>query len=206
MKSVEENLELLSRAILSEANDEAEQIKADAKAKADAIRQRAERHAAAERDEILQRARQDADRIRSQAIATTQLKARTIQLEHREKLLKDVFDAARAQLSGVEEWTEYESIAERLLREAIGQLNTTRAHVRADENTLKLLTEDKLAQISEEMKVSLKMGHPLSQGIGVQAESVTGHLRYDNTLETRLRRLEGVLRASVYHILIGESL
>ena len=94
MKSVEENLELLSRAILSEANDEAEQIKADAKAKADAIRQRAERHAAAERDEILQRARQDADRIRSQAIATTQLKARTIQLEHREKLLKDVFDAA----------------------------------------------------------------------------------------------------------------
>jgi V/A-type H+-transporting ATPase subunit E len=206
MKSVEENLELLSRAILSEANDEAEQIKADAKAKADAIRQRAERQAAAERDEILQRARQDAERIHSQTIATTQLKARTMQLEHREKLLKQVFDAVRDQLSSVEEWTEYESIAERLLREAIERLNASKAHVRADENTLKLFTEEKLTRISEELKVSLRMGNPLSQGIGIQAESTNGHLHYDNTLETRLRRLESVLRAPVYHILIGESL
>jgi len=199
-------MELLSRAILSEANDEAEQIKADARAKADAIRQRAERQAAAERDEILQRARQDAERIRKQAIATTQLKARTMQLEHRETLLKQVFKAAREQLPSVEQWAEYEDIALRLLREAITQLNAGKTHVRADENTQKLITDEKLAQISEELKVTLKIGHPLGQGLGIMVESTNGHLHYDNTLETRLSRLEGILRAPVYHILMGESL
>jgi len=32
-----------------------------------------------------------------------------------------------------------------------------------------------------------------------------GKLNYDNTLETRLNRLQGTLRASVYKILMGEK-
>ncbi len=82
-------------AILSEAKAEAEHIQAEAREKAEAIRQRTQEQIEAMRKQILERACEEAERLRSQALATTQLKARKMQLEHREKLLDSVFDAAR---------------------------------------------------------------------------------------------------------------
>jgi len=206
MKSVDESIDTLSRAILSEANAEAEQIKNDARARADSIRQQAEKQAAAERAEIIRRAEQDAERIRSQAMATTQLNARTQQLEHREKILGKVFQTANEQIPSVEEWGDYEEIALRLLREAVVQLRSKRATVRANKAVANLLANGVLEKISTELNVPLKMGTPLKKGTGVVVETPDGHINYDNTLETRLARLQNSLRSAVYHILMGESL
>jgi len=206
MKSVDESIDTLSRAILSEANAEAEQIKNDARARADSIRQQAEKQAAAERAEIIRRAEQDAERIRSQAMATTQLNARTQQLEHREKILEKVFQTAHEQIPSVEEWGDYEEIALRLLREAVVQLRSKRATVRANKAVANLLANGVLEKISTELNVPLKMGPPLKKGTGVVVETPDGHINYDNTMETRLARLQNSLRSAVYHILMGESL
>jgi vacuolar-type H+-ATPase subunit E/Vma4 len=84
MKTEAQDVEMLARAILTEARDEADQIKAEAKEKVDAIRRRAQAQAEEERKAILERAQQDAERLRSQAVATAQLKARSLQLAHRE--------------------------------------------------------------------------------------------------------------------------
>ncbi len=206
MKSVEESIEALSRAMLSEAKAEAEVIKADAQAKADAIRQQAQAQAAAERSEILDRARQDADRLHGQVIATTQMKARTTELEHREKLLQDVFATALNEIKSVEQWTDYDDTALRLVREAVLQLNAKTVKIRADEITRKFLTDQVLEKLAQELKTHLILGDPLDKGTGVVVETVDGHLQYDNTLETRLARLQNALRSPVYRILIGEKL
>jgi vacuolar-type H+-ATPase subunit E/Vma4 len=206
MKSVEENIETLARAILSEAQAEAQQIKADAAAKAEAIRQRAQKQAEVERAEIMERAGQEADRLRSQVIATTQLKARTQLLERREKLLDQVFSTARQQLHNIENWSDYDEIAHHLLREALQQLKTTEAIVQADETSQKLLTDGLAEKVSKELNISIKIGAPLKTGVGVVVGSSNGRMQYDNTLETRLSRLQNVLRSPVYHILMGESL
>src|SRR3990172_7192811 len=116
MKPEEENIENLSRAILIEARADAEQIKADAREKADAIRQQTQQRAESERKEILERARQDAERLRSQVVASAQMKARTLQLEHREKLLDQVFDTAKQKLSGLQKRPDYDKIAAELIR------------------------------------------------------------------------------------------
>ncbi len=84
MKSETEDIDLLARAIMGEANDEAAHFLAEAKEKAEAIRKRAQEQAESERKEILERARQDAERLRSQTTATAQLKSRSFQLEERE--------------------------------------------------------------------------------------------------------------------------
>jgi vacuolar-type H+-ATPase subunit E/Vma4 len=206
MRSVEESMQALSRAVLSEARAEAEQILADAKAKADATRQRAQEQAAAERKKTLERASQEAERIRSQAIATTQLKARTLRLEHREKLLDRVFEAARQQLPAVQQGIDYDQIAHHLLREALIHLGADAAQVRADERTRMLLTDQVLTEISKEVGGQVQLGMPLKQGTGVIVETADGHRQYDNTLETRLSRLQEELRSPVYHLLLGESL
>jgi V/A-type H+-transporting ATPase subunit E len=206
MKPEDENIEALSRAILRDARVEAEEIQEEARAKAEAIRGRAQAEAEAERKSILERAQQDAERLRSQAVATAQLRVRTLQLEHREKLLDKVFDAAKQRLASIQKRSDYDQIAEKLLREAISQLNAGSAEVRADEATEKSLKGKILTQVSKELNAQISAGKSLEEGTGLIVSASGGHLTYDNRLETRLSRLQSALRSSVYQVLMGEKL
>ena len=205
-RPAEENIELLSRAILKEAEVDAQQVKEEAQAKADAVRQRAQEEAEKERNGILDQARQEAERLKSQSVASAQLKARTQQLEYREKLLDRVFDAARQKLPGIQKRADYGKLAAELLREAVVQLKAKEAIVHCDEVTQKALKDGAFDQLSKELDAKLTMGEALSEGTGVIVDTSDGHLHFDNTLETRLRRLQGTLRSSVYHVLMGEKL
>lgn len=205
MKPEEENIERLARAILQEARDEAGQLKADAQAKADAILKRAQQQAESEREVILNRARQDVERLRGQAVASAQLKARTLQLENREKLLDKVFDAARKKLPEVKQRSSFDKVAVQLVREALKQLSVDAAVVSADEETQKVL-KNQLESISKELNVQITSGDPIKDGTGIVVDAAGGKLHYDNTLETRLKRLQNELRSSVYQVLNGERL
>jgi V/A-type H+/Na+-transporting ATPase subunit E len=205
MKTEVEDIEMLERAILSEARDKAEQIKAEAKEKVDAIRKRAQERAEEERKAILDKAQQDADRLRGQAAATAQLKARSVQLAHREQLLDRVFKAVKDKLPEVQKRPDYDQIAALLIREALVQLRVNKAEIRADKATQSSLEKSALAEISKELKGQFTMGTPLEEGTGVVVNAADGKLNYDNTLETRLNRLQGTLRASVYKVLMGEQ-
>ena len=206
MKPEEENIENLSRAILLEAKSDAQQIQADAKEKANAVRQQAQLRAESVRKEILEGARQDAERIRSQVVATAQMKARTLQLEHREKLLDKVFNAAKEKLSGLQNRPDYDKVVAELLREAVTQLKVDQAEVRVDMATQKILKEQTLSDLSKELNTKLSIGKALDDGMGIVIDADNGRLHYDNTLETRLNRLQSALRSAVYHVLMGEKL
>jgi vacuolar-type H+-ATPase subunit E/Vma4 len=203
MKSEEEDIELLARAIMVEAREKAEQLHAEARGKAAAIRRRAQEQAESERKAILDRAKEDADRLRSQSSATSQLKSRSAQLEQREKILNDVFEAVRKQLSAIKNRPDYGTIAAMLAREALTQLKTNEAEVRADEAAQKAL---KLDELAKELNGTFAFGAKLEEGTGVVVSAAGGKLHYDNTLETRLSRLQGSLRASVYKTLMGEKI
>jgi len=199
------DIEMLERAILSEARDKAEQIKAEAREKAEVIRKRAQEQAEQERRAILERAQQDADRLRGQAAATAQLKARSAQLGSREQLLDRVFEAVKEKLPDVEKRPDYDQIAALLLREALVQLRVNKAQIRTDQATLNSLQKNALNDISKELNGQFTTGEPLEEGIGVVVNAADGKLNYDNTLETRLNRLQSTLRASVHKILMGEQ-
>jgi vacuolar-type H+-ATPase subunit E/Vma4 len=202
----EEEIERLAKAILQEAREEAAQVKAEAQEKADAIRKRAQEQAESERAAILDRARQDAERLRSQSVASAQLKARSLQLEHREKVLDKVFEAAMQRLPSAQKRPDFDQIAALLLREALTQLRVDAAEVRADEITQKALKNGILDDVSKELNVKITFGVPLEAGVGLVVEAGNRRLHYDNTLATRLSRLQGALRSSVYHVLMGEKL
>ena len=202
----DENIERLSREILQQAESEAEQIISEAKTKAQQIQIHAQEEAAAERARILDQAKRDSDRIRSQAIATTQLKARTLQLESREKLLTEVFAEALKKLPSVQQWNDYESIIENLAEEAISQIGSNKVAIHADKFTTKILVDSVLKKLNAKFNGMIEIGDPLENKTGLIAATVNGHLNYDNTLETRLQKLENELRSPVYHLLMGESL
>lgn len=205
MKPEDETIETLARAILRDAHDEAERIQAEGMARAEDIRARAHAEADTLREQILDHARQEAERLRSQVLASAQLKARTLQLEHRERLLEKVFNAARDRLPGLQKRSDYPQIADFLLREAIRQLNATQAEMRLDASTQKAL-EPNLPALSKDLDVKLEIKDTLDEGVGVIVDTSGGHLHYDNTLETRLERMKQALRSPVYQVLMGEKL
>jgi V/A-type H+-transporting ATPase subunit E len=206
MKPTDENIKGLSSAVLNDVRGNAEQALADAKAKADAIRKQAAEQAAAERAQILAKATVEAERIRSQAVATTQLKARTLELENREKLLNSVFEAVQQKLTTEQKSADYEKTAQLLLREAVVQIGATVVKVHADQATGKFITASVIEKLSKELNIKIQLDEPLAKGTGVVVETEDGHRQYDNTLETRLKRMRDTLRAPVFHILMGEAL
>lgn len=205
MKTEPKDIEMLERAIMVEANEEAAQLLTEAKEKADAIRKRAQAEVEAERKTILDRAKQDADRLRSQALATTQLKSRSTQLEQREKLLDSVFEEVKKQLDAIKKRPDYDAIATLLLREALTQLRVNKAEIKADELTQKALKKGALDEISKELKGEFTLSGALEEGTGVVVDAADGKIHYDNTLETRLSRLQSALRSSVHKVLMGEK-
>ncbi|MEO5887587.1 MAG: V-type ATP synthase subunit E family protein, partial [Anaerolineales bacterium] len=205
MKTEAQDIEMLARAILTEARDEAEQLKAEAQEKADAIRKRAQEQAEVERKAILERANEDAERLRGQAVATAQLKARSVQLAHREKLLDQVFKVVKEKLSAVQERPDYDEISAMLFREALTQLKVNKAVVRGDQTTQKSLKKGALKDISKELDAEFTIGDVLEEGTGIVVDAADGKIHYDNTLETRLSRLQNTLRSSVYQMLIGDK-
>lgn len=205
MSPERDGIQALKSAIIDEATEEASTIVAEAQARAESISQQARTQAGAEGEAILQRAREEAKALREHTIATAQLEARTLRLKRREQLLERAFADARQQLSAVPQSPDYAQIARRLLREAVEQLGVDEVVVRADEETRRVLGDGALADIGGELGVRLRVGEPLARSTGVVLETPDGHLRYDNTLETRLARMRDVLRTPVYHILMGET-
>jgi vacuolar-type H+-ATPase subunit E/Vma4 len=205
MRSIDENIQALTRTVLNEAHAEAEQILAEAQANAQAVRERAQAQVSAERAENLARATQEAERLGSQAVASAQLQARTAELERREKLLNSVFEAARQQIADVPKRADYDQITHDLLRQALINLGADTALIRADERTQTVLTDQVLAEISAELGVRVSHGTPLEHGIGLIVQTADGHRQYDNTLEARLERLQNALRAPVLRLLRGED-
>ncbi|MFN2120872.1 MAG: V-type ATP synthase subunit E [Anaerolineales bacterium] len=205
MVSVDGNVEDLRLAIVSEARAEAEELKKAAQSRADAVRQRGQADAKAARESIVAQARQEAERLRSQVVATARLKSRSIELAQREKLLDRVFAAVAKELAAIGEREEYREIAQRLLREALAQLHVEKAEVLADRVTQGVLDRKTLDSVASDLKIDLTMGPGLEHGHGVIVQTPDGHLNFDNTLETRLARMQGPLRADVFRLLTGEG-
>jgi vacuolar-type H+-ATPase subunit E/Vma4 len=205
MGTVEGSIEDLTRAIMNEAQAECDDLRQEAKKKAEVIRQHARAEAERARVEILDKASAEAERLQGQAAATAQLKARSKELEQREQVLDQIFSTASSNLPTVFQRRDYPEIAVELVGEALRQLQAPSAQIRADEQTLKLLTPGVLQTLSKDFGVELSLGSPLKRGIGVIVQTPEGRLQYDNTLETRLERMKPALRPTVYHLLRGES-
>jgi V/A-type H+-transporting ATPase subunit E len=204
MSTEQNNIEALERAIMEEANEDARRILGEAQAKAERVQRQTQGQANAEREAILRKARQEAETLQNHAVAAAQRDAQTLRLARRENLLERTFAAARDELSRITERPDYPDIVRTLAREGARNLGAREVVARTDDYTRGVLTDDVLAELSQELNVRLGTGEPLDRGTGVLVETPDGHRRFDDTLETRLARMQESLRTPVYRILMGE--
>ncbi len=200
-----DKVKVLEQAIMETAQQEAQAILDEAQAKADSIRKQAQADADVERERIRQEARQAAERYIAQAIAKAQLEAQMLKLQRREQLLTRTFDKARGQLRSIPQQPDYATIVRGLIEEAVTYLGDEVFVIHADAATTRVLDDAVLADLAQTLNVRLECGEPLETGTGVVLSTSNEHRRYDNTLETRLTRLQNNVRTAVYHILAGEA-
>jgi vacuolar-type H+-ATPase subunit E/Vma4 len=80
-----------------------------------------------------------------------------------------------------------------------------KAEITADEFTQKALKKGALGAISKELNGEFSLAGTLGEGTGIVVDSAGGKIHYDNTLETRLSRLQNTLRSAVHKVLMGEK-
>lgn len=200
-------IEGLEEAVMEEAQERARKILSDAQDQADEIRQRAEREVEAKSAAIVKRAEARADALRNDAVAEGHLQAQNYKLKHRESLLERVFDEARRHLSTLVEREDYLDLMKIFIHEAVERLGEESAfRVRAGQRTNALLDDVVLKALASDLGVVLKRGEPLSEREGVLVETMNGHRQYANTLQARLERMREALRTPTFHLLMGKEL
>ena len=193
----------LRASVLAEAERAAERTLAAARARAQEIRAQAEAELDAECAAFAAEARVEAARYQQKALGAARLEAHSMSSRRREVVLTQVFARAGSRLQ--RQIDSYGRVVPLLVREAATELDGVETlMVHGDEAALAVLDEAALARIGEAVGCRLLAGTVLSQGHGVVVESADGRLRYDNTLEARLARLQPTLRAEIYQLLMGE--
>ena len=205
LKSIDERIEDLSRAIIEEAHADAEMLKSVAKLKVNVVLEAGQKQAEKIRTEILENAKLEAERLKEERLAEVAIKAKIEWLEKREELLETVFQTVRLRCKSLLESDEYPQALQGLIMDAVGQLQSNQVWLHLDSASRSLLDEKSLDVISESLGVEMHVGDDLTDSIGVIAKDALGHRIFDNTLETRLNRQMESLRSDVYKILMGEE-
>jgi V/A-type H+-transporting ATPase subunit E len=198
-------IEGLEEAVMEEAQERAREILSDAQDRAEQLRQHNERDVEAKRAAIVRRAEAKAEALRNDAAAEGHLQAQNYKLKHRESLLDRVFDQVHKRLVSLVERDDYLDLVEAFIREAVVRLEEEAVRVRTGQRTDAILDDAALDALTEDLGVTLKRGEPLSDCEGVLIETLDEHRQYDNTLDSRLDRMQEELRAPVFHLLMGKE-
>jgi V/A-type H+-transporting ATPase subunit E len=201
----QQDLDTLTQAITREAERDRQRILGDGQARAEAIRAQMQVQVAEETAQLVQAAEAKAARAKQETLGAAGLEAQALKVRMRESLLEQVFGRASGAFQTPTQWQDYAAILESLVTEAVEHLGGGKLVVRADEDTLTVLDQALLDRISQATHSELSLGSILLEATGVVVESPDGHVRYDNTLQTRLGRMRAALRAPVYRVLVGDE-
>lgn len=201
----QDKIQVLESTIMEIAQQEVQAILDEAHAKADGLRQQAQAKAAVESARILAEAQQTVEKLIDQATAKAQLEAQMLKLQRREQALVRTFVKARLQLATIPERPDYADLVRRLISEAATYMGDAAFVIRADAATNRVLDQALLEDLTQQLNVQLERGPQLEEGIGIVLTTPDGHRRYDNTLETRLTRIQDNVRTAVFHLLAGDA-
>lgn len=205
MNSTISNMQDLSRTVLRSAQQDANKILSEAQEKVVELKRAAQQEREDEYHQIIATALKEANFIKNKNLSAAESEAQMAWLMNRESLINEVFEKSLASLERISALDGYQEIVEKLIAEAIFQLNTDKVSICLDEKANQLLTDAMLKHIAKENNVTIERGDILKQKPGVIASTIDGHRQFDNSLQARLGRIKSSLRMDVYQILMEEA-
>jgi vacuolar-type H+-ATPase subunit E/Vma4 len=202
--------EVLAEEILEDARKRAARALARSKAEAAKIKTDAEAEAKAEAEKIRAEAEQRAKRRAEMIVRTVEQEVARRKLRAREAVVQQVMDEAKKQLDALS-GDEYRRSVVRLAVAAMRAMPCEEFHA-----LVSARSEDKIepAQLVAEMekalqgqgrKVFIEVDLRADLAKGAVVKSADGRLQWDNTFDSRLKRLRSGLRRRIVPGLFGET-
>ena len=204
MSPPDSSVDLLTQAILAQAEAEAEKTRENAEAEAARIISEAEREAARQQDlaKATEAARTERENVST--LATARLEARRQFLEAREELIERVFAQLKERLETARLAPSYSPLLLNLVREAVAALEGEDFVVAVAQQDYDL-AKKALASVSIEGKrIEVRADERVRAGGCIVSQS-DGRCLYDNTFDSIIARHRPRLRALVAETLWGKD-
>lgn len=196
MSGLRGNLDELVAQVRRRAEQRALGLEASSEANAAAILEQAAERAEAIRAQVAEEGRRAAEEACRRCLAVADLERRRRRLEAREARLDRVWEAARKRLLELAEGGIDPDTLARLTRHAASELGADEVAVRLDEASSEKVSEQDVAGWAEEDGPALRRDpEPLSRRHGVVAHA--GRASIDATFEGRLQQARERLRAEI---------
>ncbi len=206
LKSIDERMDELIRAITEEAQGEAEKLRSEASQREAEIIDAGKQEAEKIRDQILSEVKKESEALKDKKIAQAQNQEKITWLAQREQLITEVLTQVRSRFPELPNRHNYPDILMELMHDAILRLQSQQVILHFDPISRTKIDEHKLQNLALELGVEIVIGEDLKNGLGVVASDPEGHRTLENTFEVRMESQMDVLRAGIYHILMGEEL
>jgi V/A-type H+/Na+-transporting ATPase subunit E len=211
------NADALREAILDQAERDRQRLIHEAESQAQRIITQAQMAVSSQRAHITENAALIAADLQRETKGSARLEAQAIKVRKREALLEEVFSRAAERLAELDQHENYGEVVANLVLDGARQLGqhgdeTSPIVILVDDVARRLLDAAVLERLEKEAGRKISLGGPLPRDagslrpVGVIVQSEDGRLRYDNTLQARLNRMRGTLRASAFRVLMGESI
>jgi V/A-type H+-transporting ATPase subunit E len=194
---ISESTEAIRRKILSDAEKEAERLRAEARDKATEILNAAKERAKELREAELERRKKHIDETFRQRIAETKVDYHRRIQSFKARLIDDTFDKAREQLQKYVKKPAYPEILNNLIIEAGATLGGGELLVKLNETDKKRMTKAILKKLSKEIedrtktKTRIVLDEKTVKAIGGAVVSTADQkATIDNTFEARLERIK----------------
>lgn len=162
------------------------------------------------KEKILKDAREKAELIKKKIFSSLNLEKKKITLKTRKEIIEKVLEETRLKFEEFRNTSDYRNFLKNLVVEGVlglGENEVVVAIGKQDlhflqENTLKEITKH-FAGIGKSIKIEVSKRDNMGQGVIVEAKS--GRSLFDNTISSRIRRLENELRVIIRDVLFGEQ-
>ncbi|MFV2040544.1 MAG: V-type ATP synthase subunit E [Candidatus Hydrothermarchaeales archaeon] len=202
-----DNVDKITSKILEDAEAKSaeiiEQARAESRGKLEASRRKGE----AARDRLVSDAEKTSDQTRKKIVAESNIKARTIILESKERLINLAFDQAESELEKIAAGKGYAGVLTALTRDTCVELGGGELEVivrSADEKTVskavKTIEKEVKAATGVDTKISVSTA---AIGPGVIVKGGGGKFEIDSTFKNRLELLRPSLRLKVAEALFS---
>jgi vacuolar-type H+-ATPase subunit E/Vma4 len=205
-KSIKEGLSAIANEVLEDVGKEAENIIQEAEARAKDTLKMAKEEADQTYITIVGEADVKTQAEKRRIESLTDVEARNRLLQTKEALVDEVFERVVAKLQELVKTEGYHEYLPRLIEEAAQKMDSKNLIVHLNAADKAWLTQDKLSQLSEKLRVNLRIAKEPEHCLGgCRIQTPKGDVTYDNTLESRLEQRRPELRMKAAKIMFEEA-
>lgn len=198
-------IELLCRSITEEGRLQADTIKEQARLQAENTIRTVEQQTDRQYQETLLASKSQAAAEAARLIDTAELDARRRVMAFHHQMLQEIMDALKQRLKAFRSQDAYEDFLISAAAEAIRQLPGRDVVIEAAEADAEVI-RNRAQELAHACSATIRVRHSSAFDGGVQVFTADKKMKFDNSLDARLNRIQDEIRQEIWRTIVGTQI